>query len=66
MDGGKPGKDASPRSRDDHPGPKRKGRAAVAIVAILLLLVVGIFVARNFEHAEELEQNPQPINGQQG
>jgi hypothetical protein len=29
-------------------------------VVILLALVVFIFVARNFEHAQEVEENPSP------
>lgn len=59
MAGREPGKPA-PATRDDHPGPRRKGRAGLVIVLILLVMVVFIFVARNFEHAEELEENPSP------
>ena len=50
MAGREPGKPA-PATRDDHPGPRRKGRAGLVIVLILLVMVVFIFVARNFEHA---------------
>ena len=62
----KPGKDARARWQDDHPGPKRKGRAAVAVLAILFAMIVIIFVARNFQHANELEENPPPATGQGG
>lgn len=57
---GKPGKDVRAGSRNDHPSAKRKGRAGLVIVVVLLLLVIGIFVARNIEHAQELEENPSP------
>ncbi len=57
---GKPDTAASRRSRDDHPGPRRKGRAALAIAVILVVTIVVIFVARNLEHAKELENSPAP------
>lgn len=53
-------------ARDDHPGPRRKGRAGLVIVVIVLVLVVVIFVTRNIEHAQDLEENPPPATGQGG
>jgi hypothetical protein len=42
----------------ENPSPRRKGRAGLVVVAIVLLLVVVIFVGRNFQHAEEQEEDP--------
>ena len=56
MAGEKPGKAA----RDAHPGPKRKGRAGIVVVVVLFVVIAVIFVARNIEHAQELEEHPSP------
>ncbi|MFQ8433174.1 hypothetical protein [Amaricoccus sp. W119] len=44
----------------NNPGPKRKGRAGVIVVAIVILLAIVVFVGMNLQHARELEQNPTP------
>lgn len=47
------------------PGPRRIGRASVAVIVILLAVVIALFVGRNIWHAgavdepaPELRQNP--------
>jgi uncharacterized integral membrane protein len=42
----------------ENPSPKRKGRAAVVIVAIVLMTIVAIFVVRNLYYVEEVEEGP--------
>jgi hypothetical protein len=60
MAGGKPGRDT------DNPSPKRKARAGLIVVAILLAMVVVIFVGLNVEHAQEVEESPSAATGQSG
>ena len=55
-----------PPEGSGRPSPARKGRAGIAVVAILIAMIVVIFVARNFEHAKELEESPPPATGLQG
>jgi hypothetical protein len=45
-------------SDPENPSPRRKGRAGIVVVAIVLFLVIAIFVGRNFQHAEEQEEDP--------
>jgi len=40
------------------PSPRRKGRAAIIVAAIVLLVALVIFVGLNFQHAKELEESP--------
>ncbi|MDQ1902584.1 hypothetical protein RAH32_19355 [Paracoccus sp. WLY502] len=44
------------------PGPRRLGRAGIAVVAILVALVVVIFLGRNLWHASEVTEDPPAIN----
>jgi hypothetical protein len=43
---------ADPRT----PGPRRKLRAGIAVAAIIALLVVFIFLARNIQHGTQIEE----------
>ena len=47
-------------SDPENPSPRRKARAGIIVAAIVLVLVVVIFVGRNLQHAEEMEENPEP------
>lgn len=40
------------------PGPRRLGRAGVAILAMLAVVVVALFVGRNIWHATEVNEPP--------
>ncbi|MGF7153296.1 hypothetical protein [Novosphingobium gossypii] len=42
------------------PGSRRKGRAAITVVAIVLALIVAIFVGRNIWHQDVKEQEEAP------
>ncbi|MYL99654.1 hypothetical protein GR702_17995 [Novosphingobium sp. FGD1] len=44
--------------------PKRKGRAAIAVVTIILALIVIIFVGRNLWHSD-VEERDEAIETQQ-
>lgn len=52
------------------PGPRRKGRAAIVVVAIVLAMVVAIFVGYNIQHARTVDKEEatgqQKINGLNG
>jgi hypothetical protein len=48
----------------DNPRPKRKARAGVVIAAIVALIVVVTFVARNIQHSTETDENPAPTGAQ--
>ena len=40
------------------PSPRRKARAGIVVVAIVLLVAAVVFVGLNFQHAKELEESP--------
>ena len=42
------------------PGPRRKGKAGIVIVAAVILMAIITFVGMNMQHAKELEENPPP------
>ena len=44
----------------ENPSPRRKGRAGVIVVALVLFMAVAIFVGMNLEHSQELDENPPP------
>lgn len=43
------------RNDAPRPGPRRLGRAGIAVIAILVVLVLVIFVGRNLWHASEVD-----------
>ncbi len=45
----------------DHPGPKRKGRAAAVVAAIVLLLVAVIFLGFNSSYLREDEDDTERV-----
>mgnify|MGYP006949970026 CR=1 FL=1 len=47
------------------PGPRRLGRAGVAVVAILAAVVLVLFVGRNLWHATEVDEAPPEIGAGQ-
>lgn len=42
----------------ENPSPKRKGRAGVIVVALVLLIAVALFVGLNFQYVQEPEEGP--------
>jgi hypothetical protein len=40
----------------ENPGPKRKGRAGLIVVLLVICAAVAIFVGMNIQHAQELEE----------
>ncbi len=48
------------------PGPRRLGRAGVAVIAILVVIMLAIFVGRNLWHATEADDPPPEIGQTQG
>ncbi|MTE01281.1 hypothetical protein GIY56_13405 [Paracoccus sp. YIM 132242] len=48
------------------PGPRRLGRAGVAVVVILVAVMLVLFVGRNLWHASEVHDTPPEVEaGQQ-
>jgi hypothetical protein len=43
---------------DPSPSPRRKARAGIVVVGIILVIAVVIFVGLNLQHAKELEESP--------
>lgn len=41
----------------DQPSAKRKGRAAIFVVSVVLAVIVLVFVGRNIWHAEEQQED---------
>ncbi|EZP74345.1 hypothetical protein BV96_00433 [Sphingomonas paucimobilis] len=44
-------------NRADPPTPRKRGKAAAIIIAILAAIIFVIFIARNVWHGEELQEN---------
>jgi hypothetical protein len=52
-------------SREPKPGPRRLGRAGMAVVAILVAIILVMFVGRNLWHATEVHDEPPEIGQDQ-
>lgn len=50
---------------EPRPGPRRLGRAGVAVVVILIALALVLFVGRNLWHATEVDEDPPEIEQSQ-
>ncbi|SMO65922.1 hypothetical protein [Paracoccus laeviglucosivorans] len=48
--------DPDPHARK--PAPPQAGRAAIRIVIVLAVIVIGVFALRQFWHAEERQEDP--------
>lgn len=51
--------------REPKPGPRRLGRAGVAVLAIVAATVLVLFVGRNLWHATEVDEPPPEVTGSQ-
>ncbi|MCZ0960984.1 hypothetical protein [Paracoccus benzoatiresistens] len=52
-------------SREPKPGPRRLGRAGVAVAVILVAIILVIFVGRNLWHATEVHDDSPEIGQDQ-
>lgn len=48
------------------PGPRRMGRAGIAVIAILVVIMLVIFLGRNLWHATEVDEAPPETSQGQG
>lgn len=51
--------------REPKPGPRRLGRAGVAVVVILVAIALVLFVGRNLWHATEVQDDPPEVEAGQ-